>query len=126
MIHGTRGAITHLISEFAIKGGNMLKKSVMLMAVAIFALTCGLCAFAAEKKAEKQTEKQTKQWFVLKDKNGKCSVHQEKGPTPTTIAGPFATKEEAVKAKEEKCPKPEKKGTEKKTLEKKTLEKKTP
>jgi hypothetical protein len=126
MIHGTCGAIAVLKSNSGLVGGNMLKRIVVLVAVAIFALTCSLCAFAAEKKPEKQTEKQTKQWFVLKDKNGKCSVHQEKAPTPTTIAGPFATKEEAVKAKEEKCPKPEKKGTEKKTIEKKAPEKKTP
>jgi hypothetical protein len=105
-----------------IMGGSMLKKVIILSAVAIFALTCALCAFAAEK----QVEKQTKQWFVLKDKNGKCSVHQEKGTTPKTIAGPFATREEAVKAKEKECPKPEKKAPEKKTLEKKMPEKKTP
>ncbi len=105
----------------------MLKKIVVVVAVAIFAFTCSAVVFAAEpKKAEKQTEKQAKQWFVLKDKAGKCSVRQEKGPTPTTIAGPFATKEEAMKVKEEKCPKPEKKAPEKKTLDKKTLEKKAP
>jgi len=122
MIHGTGGAIIILMPEGAIVGGNMLKRAVLLMAVAIFALTCTLCAFAAEK----QVEKKAKQWFVLKDKNGKCSVHQEKGPTPKSIAGPFATREEAVKAKEKECPKPEKKAPEKKMPEKKTFEKKTP
>jgi hypothetical protein len=45
------------------------------------------------------------QWVVIKDSAGKCSVRQTKGKTPKTIAGPFATKAEAEKAKGEKCPK---------------------
>jgi hypothetical protein len=48
---------------------------------------------------------QAKQWFVNKDRNGKCSVHQQKAKTATTIAGPFGTKDEATKAKEKECPK---------------------
>ena len=52
--------------------------------------------------------------MVIKDKNGKCSVHETtKGKTPKTIAGPFATKELAEAAKAKECPpkaeKPEKK-----------------
>lgn len=75
----------------------MLKKAIILLAVGIFALTCTLTVMAADK-----------QWCVTKDKNGKCKVIQCKDKTPTTIAGPFPTKEAAVKAKEKECPKPEK------------------
>lgn len=73
-----------------------LKTFVILMMAAVFVLSVTL-AFAAEK-----------QWYVLKNKNGVCSVKQLKDKSPTTIAGPFANKAEATKAKEEKCPKPEK------------------
>lgn len=76
----------------------MLKKAIILLGVAIFALTCTLTAFAAEK-----------QWCVTKDKRGVCKVIQCKDKTPTTIAGPFPTKEAATKAKAEKCPKHDKK-----------------
>ncbi|MBI4965385.1 MAG: hypothetical protein HY913_19065 [Desulfomonile tiedjei] len=92
----------------------MLKKIIMLMTVAVFALTCTLCAFAAEK-----------QWYVIKDKKGVCKLIQATEKTPTYLAGPFPTKEAATKAKEKECPKPEKKTPEKKTLEKKMPEKKT-
>jgi len=44
-------------------------------------------------------------WFVIKDTRGVCSVRQAKAKTPKTIAGPFATKAEAQKAKEESCAK---------------------
>ncbi len=44
-------------------------------------------------------------YVVIKDKNGVCRVIQAKEKTPATIAGPFKTKEEAVKAKEKECPK---------------------
>ena len=42
-------------------------------------------------------------YVVLKDKNGICRVIQSDHKTPKTIAGPFKTKEEAVKAKEKEC-----------------------
>jgi len=87
----------------------MLKKAVVLMAVAVFALTCTLCAFAAEK-----------QWYVIKDKKGVCKVIQAKEKTPAYLAGPYPSKDAARKAKEEKCPKPEKKAPEKKIPEKKS------
>jgi|GEM_PF-1015733 len=74
-----------------------IKKAIILLGVGIFALTCTLTAFAAEK-----------QWCVTKDKRGVCKVIQCKDKTPTTIAGPFPTKDAATKAKVEKCPKPEK------------------
>jgi len=93
----------------------MLKKVIILAAVAIFALTCTLCAFAAEK-----------QWYVIKDKKGVCKVIQAKEKTPAYLAGPFPSKDAAMKAKEKECPKPEKKAPEKKTLEKKAPEKKIP
>ncbi|MGO9117420.1 MAG: hypothetical protein ACLQPD_07370 [Desulfomonilaceae bacterium] len=77
--------------------GSVLTKIAVLTVVIIFALCSGL-ALAAEKS-----------WFVQKDKNGVCSVHQLKAKTDKTIAGPFPTKDAATKAKEEKCPKkPEK------------------
>jgi hypothetical protein len=91
----------------------MPKKIVVLVAVAIFALTCSLCVFAAEKKAAKQ-------WWVIKDKKGVCKVIQAKDKTPAYLAGPFPTKEAAAKAKEEKCPKPAKKAPPKKAPMKKT------
>jgi hypothetical protein len=75
----------------------MLRKAIILLAVGIFALTCTLTVFAAEK-----------QWCVIKDKNGVCKVIQCKDKTPDTIAGPFPTKDAAKKAKEKECPKPEK------------------
>jgi len=93
---------------------TMPKKIVVLVAVAVFALTCSLCAFAAaEKKADKQ-------WWVIKDKKGVCKVIQAKEKTPAYLAGPFPTKEAATKAKEKECPKPAKKAPEKKTPMKKT------
>jgi len=76
-----------------------LKTFVILMLAVVFVLSVTL-AFAAEK-----------QWYVLKNKNGVCSVKQLKEKSPTTIAGPFATKADAQKAKDEKCPKPEKQKT---------------
>jgi hypothetical protein len=50
------------------------------------------------------------QWGVIKDKNGKCRViPMKKGATPETVAGPFAKRDEAIKAMKETCPPPEKK-----------------
>jgi hypothetical protein len=82
--------------------GSVLTKIAVLTVVMIFALGSGL-ALAAEKS-----------WFVQKDKNGVCSVHQLKAKTDKTIAGPFPTKDAAMKAKEEKCPKKSEKTPEKK------------
>lgn len=78
--------------------GNLLKRLAALLLAMVFCLVCGL-SFAAEKH-----------WVVVKDNKGKCSVRSTtKGKTPKTIAGPFATKPEAEKAKAEQCPKPAKK-----------------
>ncbi|MBM4328324.1 MAG: hypothetical protein FJ118_14315 [Deltaproteobacteria bacterium] len=78
-----------------------LKKWVVLLLALAFALSVTL-AFAAEKKGS--------QWFVIKDSKGVCKVIQSgKDKTPASIAGPFATKELAAKAKAEKCPPKEKK-----------------
>ena len=77
--------------------GSILTRIAVLTIVIIFALGAAL-ALAAEKS-----------WFVQKDKNGVCSVHQLKAKTDKTIAGPFPTKDAAMKAKAEKCPKAEKK-----------------
>ncbi|MBI5569210.1 MAG: hypothetical protein HY914_04615 [Desulfomonile tiedjei] len=77
---------------------NPLKRLTVLLLALVFCLVCGL-SFAAEK-----------QWVVIKDSKGKCSVRSTtKGKTEKTIEGPFATKEEAQKAKAVACPKPEKK-----------------
>jgi hypothetical protein len=86
--------------------GKVFRKTVIFLVVAVFSLTSVL-VLAAEKQ-EKQL-KQEKQWVVIKDKAGKCSVHQTtKGKTPKSIAGPFATKEQAEAEKAKLCPKPEK------------------
>ncbi len=86
--------------------GKAFRKTVVFLVVAVFSLTAGL-ALAAD-KPEKQ-QKPEKQWVVIKDKNGKCSVHlTTKGKTPKSIAGPFATKELAEAEKAKLCPKAEK------------------
>ncbi len=48
------------------------------------------------------------QWVVVKDAKGMCRVIKAKGKTAKTIAGPFAKKEDAIKARDEKCPKKKK------------------
>jgi hypothetical protein len=73
--------------------GRVMKKTAILLMVAVFLLVSGL-SFAAGKK-----------WAVIKDSKGVCKVIQVKAKTPKTIAGPFATKAEAMKAKDSKCPK---------------------
>lgn len=75
--------------------GRVMKKLVVFLMVTVFALVSGL-AFAADK------------YVVIKDKKGVCKVVKAKDKTAKTIAGPFATKAEAQKAKEEKCPKKKK------------------
>jgi len=75
---------------------NFVKKATILALALMFALVSTL-ALA-----------QAKQWYVQKDKRGVCSVHQLKAKTAKTIAGPFATKDEAQKAKAKECPKKEK------------------
>lgn len=72
-----------------------MKRFLILLALALFVFT-STAALAAD------------QYFVLKDKNNKCYVKSLKAATPATIAGPFKTKDEANKAKAEKCPKPTK------------------
>ncbi|HTY22389.1 MAG TPA: hypothetical protein VMC85_04630 [Desulfomonilaceae bacterium] len=71
--------------------GRVVKKIAVLIITVAFGLGAGL-AFAAE------------QYCLDKDKLGRCSVRACKAATKTTIAGPFATKAEAQKAKAEKCP----------------------
>lgn len=86
--------------------GKVFRKTVIFVVVAVFALTSAF-VLAAD-KPEKQM-KSEKQWVVIKDKNGKCSVRAvTHGKTEKTIAGPFATKELAEAAKAKECPKPEK------------------
>lgn len=81
-------------------GGAFYRKCLVFMVVAAFMLVSAV-AFAQEKQ---------KKWVVIKDSKGVCKViESKKGKTDKTIAGPFATKDEAVKAKEKECPKPAKK-----------------
>jgi hypothetical protein len=75
---------------------SVFVKWVVFMVAAVFLLSATL-AVSAEKP-----------WFVIKDSNGVCKVIQAKEKTPKTIAGPFTTKAEAQKAKDEQCPKKEK------------------
>ena len=72
---------------------SFVKKATILAIALMFALVSTL-ALA-----------QAKQYYVLKSKRGVCSVRLLKAKSATTIAGPFATKEEAQKAKEKECPK---------------------
>jgi sensor c-di-GMP phosphodiesterase-like protein len=69
----------------------MLKRIVVLMVAVVFALV-SLPALAAD------------QWAVIKDSKGRCYVKQVTKKTEKTIAGPFAAKAEAEKAKKEQCP----------------------
>ena len=94
--------------------GKVFRKTVIFLVVAVFALTSAIVLAAEKQDKQDKQKKQEKQWVVIKDKNGKCSVHETtKGKTPKTIAGPFATKELAEAAKAKECPpkaeKPEKK-----------------
>jgi hypothetical protein len=69
----------------------MLKRIVVLAMGLVFLLS-PLAVFAAD------------QWAVIKDSKGICSVRKVKAKTAKTIAGPFASKAEAEKAKKEQCP----------------------
>lgn len=71
---------------------GLVNKAVVFFVVAIFFMMSGLSLAAAKK------------WVVIKDAKGVCKVIQAKDKTPKTIAGPFATKAEATKAKASKCP----------------------
>lgn len=72
---------------------SLWKKLLILCLVSLFCLVA-VVALAAEK-----------QWYVLKDSKGVCKVVQLKEKSPKTIAGPFASKTDAQKAKAEACPK---------------------
>ena len=90
--------------------GKVFRKTVIFFVVAVFALTSAI-VLAADKPDKQQ--KQDMKWWVLRDKNKKCKLHEGKVKTPTTTAGPFAMKPEAEAAKAKECPpkaeKPEKK-----------------
>ncbi|MDQ7784641.1 MAG: hypothetical protein RDU20_17280 [Desulfomonilaceae bacterium] len=74
-------------------GFCFVKRAIGVLVVAVFLFVSGP-AFAADEK-----------WVVIKDSKGVCKVIKAKEKTPKTIAGPFASKDEANKAKEAKCPK---------------------
>lgn len=44
------------------------------------------------------------QYLVVKDKSGKCKVEVFRAEKGSIIAGPFASREEGMKALQEKCP----------------------
>jgi hypothetical protein len=58
----------------------------------------------AEEKSKVTQKKAEKKWFLTKTKSGACRVVQAEKKTPTTIGGPYKTKESAEKAKAKKCP----------------------
>jgi hypothetical protein len=71
--------------------GNMKSNRVWFLLLAVaFTLTITVLLASAD-------------YVVIKDKNGRCSVRESNHKTPKTIAGPFKTKEEAVKAEEKEC-----------------------
>lgn len=74
---------------------NARFKTVLIFCVTALFLLVSAMALAADKS-----------WYVIKDSKGTCKVLQAKERTPKTVAGPFASKAEATKAKEESCPKP--------------------
>jgi hypothetical protein len=84
----------------------MLKRIKVLIVAVMFALVS--LPVAAYNRPDLRVPVQ---WGVTKDKNGKCHViplrpiELEKGGVVTqkTAAGPFATKEEAIRAAEETC-----------------------
>jgi type IV secretory pathway VirB10-like protein len=77
---------THNFGRDAMNTNRVL---VLLLAVA-FALIIAVTSASAD-------------YVVLKDKNGHCRVIQSNHKTPKTIAGPFKTKEEALRVKEKEC-----------------------
>jgi hypothetical protein len=94
--------------------GKVFRKTVIFLVIAVFSLTSGLALAAAKQDKAKKAEKQ---WVVIKDKNGKCSVRAvTHGKTEKTIAGPFATKELAEAAKAKECPPKAKKSDKKKEM----------
>jgi hypothetical protein len=54
------------------------------------------------------------QYLVVKDKSGKCKLEVFRADKGAIIAGPFASRDEGVKALHEKCPEAAKKPAEKK------------
>ncbi len=70
----------------------MIKRLLAILLVLVFSLTATL-AIAADSSV------------VIKDKHGVCKVIKSDHKTPKTIAGPFASKDEAKKVKDKECPK---------------------
>ena len=73
-----------------------VKRCLVMVILALFAFS-PLLSIAAEK-----------QWCLVKDKNQKCRIIKCDKATPHTVGSPYKTKDEAQKAKEKECPKPEK------------------
>jgi hypothetical protein len=72
-----------------------LKRCVVMVILALFA-----CSPALSLAADKQ-------FFIIKDKKGRCYVKEMEKKSPKTIAGPYTTKDEAEKAKDKECAKAE-------------------
>jgi hypothetical protein len=97
-----------------------IKVGLVLALVLVFGLTAATSMAADNKDVKKNVKKEMKkdvkkagQWCVIKyqtkDKKTVCKVVECKGKTPKTIAGPFKSKDEALKAKEKSCPPAKKK-----------------
>jgi hypothetical protein len=82
-----------LTKSYSSEGIMKVRRLIGLFIAVIFVLTT-VIAFAAGDS-----------YVVIKDKNGNCKIIRAQEKTPKTIAGPFKTKEEAVKAKEKECTK---------------------
>ena len=73
----------------------MKTRTIIAIMMALLLIMATVSAYAAES------------YVVIKDKNGVCKVIKAVEKTPKTIAGPFKSKEEAMKAKERECGKAE-------------------
>lgn len=80
-----------------------LKKMFVALCLVAFAFASGPVFAEGQPKAAKPG----KQYYVIKDSKGRCSIRQLEKKSPKSIAGPYATKDEAQKAKDKECPKKE-------------------
>ncbi len=69
----------------------------MKYVISVTAIILSFCFMSMGLAAEKY------RWYIIKGKDGVCKVIQAENKTPTTIAGPYKTRENAQAAKEEKC-----------------------
>jgi hypothetical protein len=77
-----------------------MRKIIVLGVVMCFCLCSGLAS--------------ADQYLVVKDKSGKCKVEVFRSDKGMILAGPFDSKDQGMKALQEKCPESAKKPAEKK------------